>query len=135
MKPGVLKEVIKNLFTKPATIQYPKEKTVIEPDARGRHYADLQKCIGCSLCMIECPTKAIIMERIPESYGKPQKNPKGVYPVINYLKCVFCYRCVTICPTSAYVTTPEYRLATEKPIFSRDLSLKTLVKGGNDGGD
>ena len=135
MKSGVLKEVIKNLFSKPATIEYPKEKTIIEPDARGRHYADLQKCIGCSLCMIECPTKAITMEKIPEGYEKPKKNPKGMYPVINYLKCIFCYRCVTMCPTLAYVTTPEYRLATEKPIFSRELSLKTLKGGEGDGRD
>jgi len=65
----LLKEVLKSIFSKPATIQYPKEKTVIEPDARGRHYADLQKCIGCSLCMIDCPANAIKMEKIPEEYN------------------------------------------------------------------
>ena len=130
MKPALLKEVIKSIFSKPATIQYPKELTPVEPDARGRHYPDLSKCIGCSLCMIECPANAIIMKKIPEGYEAPKRNPKKIYPSINYLKCVYCYRCVTVCPTNAYVTTSEYRLGTPEPIFSDDLSLKTLVSGG-----
>ncbi len=135
MKPGVVKEALKSIFTRPATIQYPKERTPVEPDARGRHYADLRRCIGCSLCMIECPTNAIKMERIPEGYSRPKKNPKAVYPVINYLQCIFCYRCVSVCPTSAYVTTSEYRLASEGPTYSRVLSLKTLEEGEGDGMD
>ena len=124
----LLKEVLKSIFSKPATIQYPKEKTVIEPDARGRHYADLQKCIGCSLCMIDCPANAIKMEKIPEEYEQPKRNPKKIYPVIDYMHCIYCYRCVSICPTNAYVTTSEYRLASPIKIFSRDISLNTLKK-------
>jgi len=129
-KPALLKEVFKSLISKPATIQYPKELTPVEPDSRGRHYADLNKCIGCSLCMIECPADAIKMEKIPEKYEAPKRNPKKIYPVIDYFRCVYCYRCVSICPTSAYVTTPEYRLASLERVFSKELSLATLKKGG-----
>ena len=130
MRPALLKEIIKGIFTKPATIQYPKEKTPIEPDFRGRQYADLKKCIGCSLCAIECPANAITMVKIPDEYVVPKTNARRIYPVINYFKCVFCYRCVTVCPTSAYLVTNEYRLASSAPIDSSQLSLSTTTRAG-----
>lgn len=131
MKPALVKEVIKGIFGKPVTIQYPKEQTPIEPDFRGRHYADLKKCVGCSLCAIECPANAITMVKIPEEYIVPRTNAKRLYPVINYFRCVFCYRCVAVCPTSAYLATNEYRLASSNPIDSSQLSLSTTAKAGD----
>jgi len=131
-KVPLLKEVVKLIFSKPATIQYPREETPVEPDARGRQYADLSKCIGCSLCMIECPPKAIRMEKIPEGYEVPKRNARKIYPVVDYFKCIYCYRCVTVCPTKAYVVTNEYRLASDAPVNSRELSLSTLKKAGQE---
>ncbi len=129
-KPKILPLILRNLFSKPATIEYPKEETVIEPDFRGQHYADLTKCIGCSLCMIECPADAIKMVKIPDEYEANKRNPRRLYPVINYFRCIFCYRCVAVCPTNAYVTTNEYRLASDTPIDSSALSLSTAKKKG-----
>lgn len=128
--PKLLSLILRNFFSKPATIQYPFEPTPIEPDARGRHYADLSLCIGCSLCKIECPADAIVMKKIPGEYEVPKKNPRRLYPEINYFRCVYCYRCVTVCPVNAYVTTSEYRLASEKLFTSTELSFSTLKRGG-----
>ncbi|MET1160384.1 MAG: 4Fe-4S binding protein [Thermoprotei archaeon] len=127
-KPSILGLILKNFITGPATIQYPFEPTPIEEDARGRHYADLTKCTGCSLCKLECPADAIEMKPIPEGYEAPKINPRKIYPVVNYFRCVYCYRCVTVCPVYAYKTTSEYRLASENPIDSSELSLSTLKK-------
>jgi NADH-quinone oxidoreductase subunit I len=126
---SIWRETLKNVFKKPVTIEYPKVETPIEKDSRGLQYANLNKCTGCSLCAIECPSNAIEMRKLPENI-KLKHNPRGLYPVINYPSCVFCYRCVTICPVNAYVTTSEYRLATETDkLFSDVYSLKTLGQG------
>lgn len=130
MRPTLLKEIVKGMFGKPVTIQYPREQTVIEPDFRGRQYADLRKCIGCSLCAVECPSNAITMTKVPEGYEVLKTNSRRIYPVVNYFKCVFCYRCVTVCPTNAYVMSNEYRLASPAPVDSSSLSLNTASKSG-----
>ncbi|QOR93919.1 4Fe-4S binding protein [Thermosphaera chiliense] len=127
-KPKLLKLALENLVSKPATIQYPYEQTVIEKDFRGRHYADLSKCTGCSLCSIECPADTIKMTPIPPDYEVPKSNPRRLYPLINYGRCVFCYRCITVCPFNAYVSTSEHRLADTAKNDSSELSLSTLKK-------
>jgi len=126
--PRILSLILRNLVTKPATIQYPYQPTPVEPDFRGRHYADLTKCTGCTLCKIECPADAIEMKPIPEGYEVPKINPRRIYPEVNYFRCVYCYRCVTVCPFDAYIVTSEYRLASDKLISSTELSLITLRK-------
>jgi len=124
---SMIREVLRNLFRRPATIEYPKKPTPVEPDARGRHYVDLRKCIGCSLCAVDCPSKSITMKPLPpELREKAKQNRRGLYPVINYMNCIYCYRCVSICPVKAYVTTSEYQLASPEPLTSEELSLATL---------
>ncbi len=127
-----VKEVLSHLFRKPVTIEYPYVETPIERDSRGRHFPDLRKCIGCSLCAIECPAKVITMKKLPPEL-KPPKNPRGLYPVINYIGCIFCYRCIAVCPVNAYIISSEYRLATDRNIeTSEELSLATLREGGSE---
>ncbi|WP_440059654.1 4Fe-4S binding protein [Thermogladius sp. 4427co] len=127
-KPRLLQAVIRNLVSKPATIQYPYAKTEVEKGFRGRHYADLTKCTGCSLCALDCPADAISMVQIPEGYSVPRTNPRRLYPRIDYGRCVFCYRCVTVCPFNAYITTNEYTLAGGRLNNSERHSLSTLEK-------
>ena len=82
-----------------ATIEY-DVRTGPTPSSsyRGLHIVDVEKCIGCSLCAIECPSGAIEMKLIPAREGKKPCK----YPVVYYDLCIFCYHCVDICPRHAY---------------------------------
>ncbi len=127
-RPRLLGLALRNLFAKPATVQFPREKTAIEEDSRGVQFADLKKCTGCSLCALECPADAIKMVPIPQGYEVPSINPRKVYPLIDYSKCVYCYRCVKICPFNAYITTSKFDIAGGTKPDSAEYSLSTLKK-------
>lgn len=127
-RPKLIELALKNMLNKPATVQYPRERTVVEPDFRGVQYADLTKCTGCSLCAIECPADAIAMTPIPQGYEVPKTNVRKMYPRINYGKCVYCYRCVKVCPTNAYIISNRFEIAGPALLESTDLSLSTLKR-------
>ena len=127
MKLSVLSEALRNLIRRPSTIKYPVARELtVAPGSRGRHYADLMKCIGCSLCAIDCPANAIAMEKLPQPL---KHNPRSQYPVVDYGKCVFCYQCVFVCPVKAYSTSEIFEMADYGVYTSRDLSLATIRSG------
>jgi len=65
-----------------------------------RHQVDPKTCIGCTLCVQNCPSKAIAMKD-----GKAVIDPE---------KCVNCGLCVQKCPTKA-IHGPTVKTATPAP--------------------
>ena len=84
---NMLKNVIENLFSKPATRKYPFDKREPFANARGRISGiEIDKCIFCGICNRKCPADALIVNKIEKSWE------------IDPFKCVIGGLCVEVCP-------------------------------------
>jgi len=106
------------LFRRPVTTAYPEVKPRVEERFKGRHwltrYEDgLERCVGCELCVIVCPSQAIYVkaaENTPErQVSKGERHAEQFQ--INMLRCIFCGFCEEACPTGAIVLGQDYELS------------------------
>ncbi|KAF3362733.1 NADH-quinone oxidoreductase subunit I [Chlamydiales bacterium STE3] len=123
--------ILKHFFKKPITLLYPEEKRKLPKRSRGRHYLTkwedgLERCVGCELCAIVCPSQAI--------YVKPAENEPGDVHShgeryasdfqINMLRCIYCGYCEEACPTGAIILGNDYELASydrESLIYTKEM--------------
>ena len=99
---SVLGEMLANLFSKPITILYPKQKVPIPKGFRGRIAIIDEKCMGCSMCSLVCPSHCVTMvpdEREVEFRGKKLVRKKK--PQVELFKCIRCGLCERHCPADA----------------------------------
>jgi NADH-quinone oxidoreductase subunit I len=88
------------------TLDYPAEVMELPSNYRGFFRLIDEKCIGCSLCEIVCPSSAIVMTQLPvaqppqDATRPPPKFKKR--PLVDWGMCIFCYFCVDVCPTEAF---------------------------------
>lgn len=61
---------------------------------RGAIVVDVEKCKGCSLCVVACPTKVI--ELSTEVNGKGYNYSHMANPEA----CIGCSSCALVCPDS-----------------------------------
>ena len=107
------KQMVKSTIHRPNTILYPWEKLKLPDCYRGRPGLIFEKCIGCGICMRQCPTRCIDLvevDDIKHEEGKPAEKVKR--PSVNIGRCMMCGYCSEYCPTQAMIVTPEYELAT-----------------------
>ena len=100
---GVLKPLVisRYLTTKPMTLRFPEESLELVQGYRGRHRLELEKCIGCGICVSVCPNNAIELVEFMDQR----------YPQINLGKCCFCALCAKYCPRNALKMTPLARIS------------------------
>lgn len=102
-KPGkMVKTVLEHVFKKPATIKYPYEKSGMPEGFRGELSFSQEKCIGCKMCMRDCPTGAINIKKAGE---------KQFIAEIDLGKCIYCGQCVDSCVKKALAITGAFELA------------------------
>jgi formate hydrogenlyase subunit 6/NADH:ubiquinone oxidoreductase subunit I len=97
----MLKEVISQFVTKPATQKYPAVRPKVPEGLRGKQIFDIDLCISCGLCASDCPAKAIEMVDVE---GKKR-------PLFHLDRCVFCYQCAEGCPRNAIKDSGFFELA------------------------
>ncbi|MBP7836118.1 MAG: 4Fe-4S binding protein [Candidatus Omnitrophica bacterium] len=103
MRPAkMLREVLGSIFKKPATNLYPAQKLEMPDKFRGKIKFYPERCIGCKMCMRDCPTNAITINKIGENKFEA---------LFDLSKCIYCAQCVDSCPKKALETTKEVELA------------------------
>ena len=94
--------IVKNLFRKPMTLQFPYDSLPPVEGYRGQHILDLDKCTGCFICSMICPNKAIWLV---EFRGR-------MYPQVDLGKCCFCQLCEEYCSQKAIKLTQQAMMVT-----------------------
>ena len=124
IRPGkMIKQVIESFFKKPATLMYPYIKEDTPKSFRGKMKFHPEKCIGCKLCMKDCPAGAIEIKKVGEKKFECE---------IDLGKCIYCAQCVDSCMKKALEATKEYELAVlnkEKLKVKYDAETGDVSKG------
>ena len=101
---------VAHFFKKPATTTYPKTKLDIDKRYRGKLTYDPANCIGCNLCVRDCPANALKITNIGT------KEDKVFECELNLAHCIFCAQCVDSCPKHCLEMSTNIELAG----FNRD---------------
>jgi len=88
-----LPELLRHLFKKPATVDYPFKKLEVPKDFRGTPFLRPELCIVCRACERDCPAEAIEITSVNEA-------EKRFKMVIHNDRCIHCAQCVESCPTA-----------------------------------
>ncbi len=88
-----LPELLRHLFKKPATVDYPFKKLEVPKDFRGTPFLHPELCIVCKACERDCPAEAIEITAVNEA-------EKRFRMVVHNDRCVHCAQCVESCPTA-----------------------------------
>ena len=93
----MLGNILKNVFSKPATRMYPMEKRETYKDVRGQIGIEVDNCIFCGICSKKCPSSAINVNKNEKSWE------------IDHYKCIICNVCKEVCPKKCILSGKEYR--------------------------
>ncbi|MFA5858743.1 MAG: 4Fe-4S dicluster domain-containing protein [Elusimicrobiota bacterium] len=98
----MVREVLENAVSKVATELYPFVKIPMPKNFRGKIKFESSKCIGCKLCMRDCPSDAIKIVKVGD---------KRFQAEFDLAKCIYCAQCVDSCMKDALVNSAEFELA------------------------
>ncbi len=107
--PFMVPNVMRNLFTKPATRPYPFQEPKNFPGTRGEVVFYEDKCCYCGMCARGCPANAITM--------RGSRKHGDITLGYNPFACIYCGKCVEMCPCCAVVmferhAQPSYKKVT-----------------------
>lgn len=103
IRPGrMIQQILASIFKKPATVMYPHSKMEMPDKFRGEIKFTQSLCIGCKMCMRDCPAGAINIVKVADKVFEAE---------IDLGKCIYCAQCVDSCPKKALESTKAMELA------------------------
>ena len=112
---------LKTTIRKPVTAQYPNQHMPVQDRYMGFPALTWDKdyeepyCVGCMVCIRECPTQcmsATMMDNPLHKEGKSQRRKMVEDFEINLGRCILCGICVEVCNFDAIVMSHEHEIST-----------------------
>ena len=107
--------VLRHLFRRPVTEEYPEVKRTLPPRSRARIILTRdpdgdERCVACYLCSAVCPVSCISMQSAERGDGRRY----ATWFRINFSRCIFCGFCEEACPTLAIQLTPDFEICQDE---------------------
>lgn len=98
----LLPNIAEALFSKPETIAYPAVSHRPSANYRGSVSIITENCVGCGLCVLECPAAALLLEKVS----------KGCFRLDHYRdRCTSCGQCELSCKFDSIYLDNTYKEA------------------------
>ena len=96
----LLREALRGLQRRPATVRYPRERPAPSPKQRGLLQWSPGACTGCGLCVKDCPAGALELITL-------DKAAKRFVLHYDAARCVYCGQCGLSCRFHCLTLAPE----------------------------
>ena len=116
----LLPNIVETLFSKPETIAYPAVAHRSSASYRGSVRIIAENCVGCGLCVRDCPAAALALE----------KDSKHSFRLIHHRdRCTSCGQCELSCKfNSIYLDNSYIEASADRKDFFEILVDKTINK-------
>jgi hydrogenase-4 component H len=103
---GILPALLDAILAKPDTVSYPFSPMELSENFRGAVEIHAENCVGCALCVRECPALALELVR----------HSRTNFQLIHYpARCTSCGQCEQACRHQAIHLTNHFVNATADP--------------------
>ena len=123
---------LREFFRKKATEEYPEVRPKLSERFRGgRLELDVDKCIACGICAMNCPNASIRLVTVKDEAGK---RKLGEYEH-DAGACMYCNLCIENCPQKCIVWDKKFDFAgySRQSLVTDCMAQARIRQGAADG--